>query len=77
LAGDQELVAPVEALDVAGVGRAIRLLVPAVAPGARQHEIPDAIDGCPADRRADGPGKEMVDLAEVWWLADVEIGAKQ
>ena len=62
LAGDQVLVASVESLDVALVGRTVGLLVPAVAPAAGQHQVPHPVDRGAPNYCAERPGEDMVDL---------------
>lgn len=61
--GDQEFVATMEPLDVAQVRRAIRLLKPAVAAGAGEDQVPDAIDRRAAEVLADGPREHVIHLA--------------
>lgn len=62
VAGDKELVAVMQPIDVLDGGRTIRFLLPAVTAGACQHEIPDAVDGRATDQWPRRPREDMVDV---------------
>ena len=62
LASDEELVATMKSLDVLHVRRTVRLLVPAVAPGTSQNQVPHPADRSTTNLGADRPGENMVNL---------------
>ena len=62
LAGDEEFVATIKSFDVLHVRWTVGLLVPAVAPGTRQDQVPHPVDRSTTNLGADRPGEDMVDL---------------